>query len=122
MSHRVPQVYKSKTEPVHDYFDKHGLVCKINANSDKESVWESARPLLQSGDGTDLAVTGHAVVAQAVQSAVAVAPVEFGSTKLVFVLGGPGSGKGTLCDRFDAVIFLPLAPLKYFFFHTQHCC
>jgi ABC-type siderophore export system fused ATPase/permease subunit len=92
-------VYKSKTEPVHDFFDKHGLVCKINANSDKESVWESARPLLQSGDGAGLAITGHAVVAQAVQSAVGATTVDFGSTKLVFVLGGPGSGKGTLCDR-----------------------
>jgi hypothetical protein len=28
--------------------------------------------------------------------------VDFGSTKLVFVLGGPGSGKGTLCDRLGA--------------------
>jgi hypothetical protein len=28
--------------------------------------------------------------------------IDFGATKLVFVLGGPGSGKGTLCERFVA--------------------
>ena len=95
-------MYNSKTTPVADHFAKLDLVCKIDANGAKEAVWAAAQPLLAAGgDGADLAVTGKAV------APTSDAAVDFGNTKLVFVLGGPGSGKGTLCERY---VSLP-APL-----------
>lgn len=99
-------MYKAKTAPVHDMFAELGLVSKLDASGDKDSVWVQAQPFLVTKEDTaDLEVTGTAVVlAAAAPEAAAGEPsagedTDFGAAKLVFVLGGPGSGKGTLCDR-----------------------
>jgi hypothetical protein len=105
---------------VYDHFAALDVVCKLDANGDKASVWESARPYLAGNENAELVVTGAAVAhASAPSSPVKAkdsepaAPLDFGATKLVFVLGGPGSGKGTLCERYArARRSLPLSPFS----------
>ena len=72
--------YKKESYPVIQHYNLRGLVKKISSDAPLDEVYENA------SENFKYLKT----------------PLPFDGEKIVFVLGGPGSGKGTQCDRIVA--------------------
>ena len=71
--------YQEETKPVVEHFEKQNLIRKINAERDVSEVYADTQKVLDP-----------------IKNSLK-APEE--KPKVFFVLGGPGSGKGTQCER-----------------------
>jgi len=71
--------YQEETKPVIEHFEKQNLIRKINAERDVSEVYADTQAAIN-----------------AIKDSLK-APEE--KAKVFFVLGGPGSGKGTQCER-----------------------
>jgi len=74
------QTYQNETKPVIDHFEAKNLIRKINAERDVEEVFADTRTALDA-------------IKDSLKPQVDEKP------SAIFVLGGPGSGKGTQCER-----------------------
>ncbi|XP_065829208.1 adenylate kinase isoenzyme 5-like isoform X2 [Oscarella lobularis] len=72
--------FRESTMPVLDYYEEKGKLKRIIADKTIEEVFEETSQVLAEG--------GFQPTSK-----------EAKTTKIVFVLGGPGSGKGTQCER-----------------------
>jgi len=78
------QTYQDETKPVVEHFEKKNLIRKINAEREVSEVFADTQRVLDS-----------------IKDALKIS-LEESKPKAIFVLGGPGSGKGTQCERIIA--------------------
>jgi adenylate kinase family enzyme/hemoglobin-like flavoprotein len=80
--------FKAQSEPVIVHYSKDKIVRSLNSERPVDEVYQDVRPLFIA----ELARMGIPYTAPAPK-------IDAKDLSLVFVLGGPGSGKGTNCER-----------------------
>jgi len=87
--------YESETKPVVDHFETKGLIRRVNAERDVEAVYADTQKALNVIK--DALTKKHKDEPRPDQEG-----KEEAKPSAIFVLGGPGSGKGTQCERIIA--------------------
>lgn len=75
------QTYQDETKPVIEHFEAKNLIRKINAEREVDEVFADTKNILDTIKD------------------ILKPPVEETKPNAIFVLGGPGSGKGTQCEK-----------------------
>ncbi|KAJ3092247.1 hypothetical protein HK102_009381 [Quaeritorhiza haematococci] len=92
------ETFEAQSMPVVEYFEKEGRVVKISSIPPIEEVYATARTYFASPDAA-IGATDHVQTESSSPSDNGENKLPFENANIVFVLGGPGSGKGTQCDR-----------------------
>ncbi|KAJ3288454.1 hypothetical protein HK104_008172, partial [Borealophlyctis nickersoniae] len=89
------QTFKEESMPVIRYYQEKGLLVKISSVPTVDEVYHNARKVLTELPAPSAPPPLRAKTAQPTRSE----KLPFDGENIAFVLGGPGSGKGTQCDR-----------------------
>ena len=74
--------YHEITQPVIEYYEKQGKVKKVNAEKSPNEVFAQIQKVIDNLDSEDIA--------------------KIKNKKIILIVGGPGSGKGTQCEKIVA--------------------
>lgn len=81
------KLFHKETKPVISHYDRQGKLKTINSEKDSSEVFDKVKKLLDKEEGFDFESTKK----------IDVSPLK--DTQVFFVIGGPGSGKGTQCEK-----------------------
>ncbi|KAJ1354844.1 adenylate kinase [Parelaphostrongylus tenuis] len=89
------QTFKNATAPVVDYYEKKNKLVRIKAHGTVDEIFSVVVQHL------DKLITKSPAI-QVVRKKIDLTPIRKANVPIIFIVGGPGSGKGTQCEKIVA--------------------
>lgn len=87
------KLFHKETKPVISHYDKQGKLKTINAEKETNKVFDDIKKILDKVEGIDFDTSAMFKTSKKIDTS----PLK--DSTVLFIIGGPGSGKGTQCEK-----------------------